>query len=98
MDPQDSLQGSFTHAEAELVQLHKATRTLAQSAKAQGRNDAYQELLQWMMQRAHGDLRFVPVTDLVTRLQTLIPSTSRVLPGDDSRRQAENSKRFKQEQ
>ena len=97
MDPEDSLHISFTHAESELTQLHKATRTLAQSAKAQGRNDAYQELLQWMMQRAHGDLRFVPVTDLVVRLQTLIPSTSRVLSSDDSRIQAENMKRFKQE-
>jgi len=97
MDPEDSLQGSFAHAEGELVQLHKATRTLADSAKAQGRNDAYQEILQWMMQRTHGDLRFVPVSDLATRIQTLLPSTSRVLPSEESRRLGESSKRFKQE-
>ena len=95
MDPEDSLQSSFTHSEAELVQMLKATRTLAQSARAQGRNDAYQELLQYMMQRSHGDLRFVPVTDLINRLQSLIPSTNRGMVTEESRRAGE--KRFKQE-
>lgn len=95
MDPDDALRSSYEHAESCISQLYKATRNFTQDMKAQGMNDAYQEIIQWMVQRSHGDLRFVPVNELVEHLQRQLPSSGKCV--DDSRR-PEYQKKFKPDQ
>ena len=97
MDPDDALRSSYEHAESCISQMYKATRAFTQETRNQGMNDAYQEIIQWMLARSHGDLRFVPVAELVEHLQRQLPSTGKTmtLHLDEGRRPADYQKKFK---
>lgn len=69
----DRLNDSFVNAANALTQLLRDSQTATEEAYNRGRTDACTDIVNWLLQAQHGDLKYVPVSSLLQHLQKQLP-------------------------
>jgi hypothetical protein len=69
----DRVNESFVNAANALTQLLRDSQSAADTAYERGRAEAYMEVLSWLQQAEHGDMKHVTFTSLLQHLQKHLP-------------------------